>query len=370
MLPLAFAAFLLFGVMLVLVGANQAELARDLGIDLAGSGLLVSLLSVGLGVGVLGAGPIVDRLPRRPLFVAASLVAGAALLTVDRSMGIARAGLHLAAIGIGLGIYETLLNTIVGELHGARAAKPLTLVHSGATIGAIGGPALAASLAALADWSWSFRALGVGHLVIAFAAFAVPFPGPAARRDATRAGLLPPGAWLALLPFALISFAYVGIETTFTVLAVPYATQAMALAEARGVAAISAFWAGLLAGRLALLLARGTIDARYLFFAGLAAALVLGAGAAVRLAPIELFFGAAGAALGLVFPLMVALAGERAGPARGTATGLVVSAGALGGFALPWVHGALGDAVGPGFAVGSLAAWAGLLAGAAWAARR
>ena len=52
MLPLAFAAFLLFGVMLVLVGANQAELARDLGIDLAGSGLLVSLLSVGLGVGV------------------------------------------------------------------------------------------------------------------------------------------------------------------------------------------------------------------------------------------------------------------------------------------------------------------------------
>jgi predicted MFS family arabinose efflux permease len=68
---LAFAAFLLFGVMLVLVGANQAELARDLELDLAGSGLLVSLLSVGLGVGVLGAGPLVDRLPRRPLFVGA-----------------------------------------------------------------------------------------------------------------------------------------------------------------------------------------------------------------------------------------------------------------------------------------------------------
>jgi hypothetical protein len=48
---LAFAAFLLFGVMLVLVGANQAELARDLELDLAGSGLLVSLLSVGAGSG-------------------------------------------------------------------------------------------------------------------------------------------------------------------------------------------------------------------------------------------------------------------------------------------------------------------------------
>jgi YNFM family putative membrane transporter len=183
---LAFAAFLLFGVMLVLVGANQAELARDLELDLAGSGLLVSLLSVGLGVGVLGAGPLVDRLPRRPLFVGASLVAAAALLSVDRSMDLARAGVHLAAIGIGLGVYETLLNTIVGELHGTRAAKPLTLVHSGATLGAIGGPALAASLAAFADWSWSFRALGAGHLVVAVAALAVPFPGPAADPPAAR----------------------------------------------------------------------------------------------------------------------------------------------------------------------------------------
>jgi fucose permease len=366
---LAFAAFLLFGVMLVLVGANQAELARDLELDLAGSGLLVSLLSVGLGVGVLGAGPLVDRLPRRPLFVGASLVAAAALLSVDRSMDLARAGVHLAAIGIGLGVYETLLNTIVGELHGTRAAKPLTLVHSGATLGAIGGPALAASLAAFADWSWSFRALGAGHLVVAVAALAVPFPGPAADHPAARPALLPSGATRTLLPFALISFAYVGVETALTILAVPYATGAMGLVEARGVAAISAFWAGLLAGRLALLLARGAIDARYLVFAGTAATLVLGAGTAARVAPIELFFGVAGATLGLVFPLMIALVGERAGSARGTATGLVVGAGALGGFALPWLHGALGDAVGPGFAVGSLAAWAVLLAAAARTAR-
>jgi len=369
-IALAFGAFLLFGVMLVLVGANQAELARDLELDLAGSGLLVSLLSVGLGVGVLGAGPLVDRVPRRPLFVASALVAAAALLSIDRSMGLSRAGLHLAAIGVGLGVYETLLNVVVGELHGARAAKPLSFVHSAATLGAMSGPALAVWLAALADWSWSFRALGVGHLLLAAAAFAVPFPPPARTAHAAGPGLLPPGAARALLPFALISFAYVGVETALSVLAVPYATQALGLPEAHGVAAISALWAGLLAGRLALLLARGAIDARYLVLAGAAGALVLGAGVAVRLAPIELLFGATGAALGLVFPLMVALVGERAGPARGTATGLVVGAGALGGFTLPWLHGALGDVAGPAFAVGTLAAWAALVAAAAWSVKR
>jgi YNFM family putative membrane transporter len=369
-IALAFAAFLLFGVMLVLVGANQAELARDLELDLAGSGLLVSLLSVGLGVGVLGAGPLVDRVARRPLFVAATLLAAAALLSIDRSMGLARAGLHLAAIGVGLGVFETLLNVAVGELHGARAAKPLSFVHAAATLGAMSGPALAAWLAALGDWSWSFRALGAGHLLLAAAAFAVPFPPHARSVRAAGSGLLPPGLARALLPFALISFAYVGIETALSVLAVPYATQTLGLAEEHGLAAISALWAGMLASRLALLLARGAIDARYLVFAGAAGALVLGVGVAARLGPLELVFGATGAALGVVFPLMVALAGERAGFARGTATGLVVGAGALGGFTLPWLHGALGDAVGPGLAVGSLAGWAGLVAGAAWAARR
>jgi len=48
--------------------------------------------------------------------------------------------------------------------------------------------------------------------------------------------------------------------------------------------------------------------------------------------------------------VMVALAGARAPEARGAAIGLVVGAGALGGFALPWLHGALGDLAGPALA--------------------
>jgi FHS family glucose/mannose:H+ symporter-like MFS transporter len=197
-------------------------------------------------------------------------------------------------------------------------------------------------------------------VLLAAAALAVPFPPPPQRRRAERSALLPTGAARALAPFALISFAYVGVETALTVLAVPYATRTLGLPEARGLAAISAFWAGLLAGRLALLPVRGRIDARHLVFGGASGALLLGAGVAAKLAAVELLFGATGAALGFVFPVMVALAGERAGPARGTATGLVVGAGGLGGFALPWLHGALGDAVGPGVAVGALAAWSAL----------
>jgi hypothetical protein len=58
--PLGFSAFLVFGVVLVLVGANQAALARDLALDLSRSGLLGSALVLGIGMGVVGAGPLVD----------------------------------------------------------------------------------------------------------------------------------------------------------------------------------------------------------------------------------------------------------------------------------------------------------------------
>ena len=138
----------------------------------------------------------------------------------------------------------------------------------------------------------------------------------------------------------------------------------------RGLRAISAFWLGLLVGRLVFMAYRGQPTARILAGSGAAAAALLLAGAGGAFAGPELLFGLAGLALGLVFPLMVALTAHRFAHARGTATGLVVGAGALGGFAVPWLTGALGDALGTRFAVGSLAGWCLVMAGAALFAKR
>ena len=63
---LALASFLAFGALLVLYGANSSELIDSLSLDYADLGLLGSMLSLGLGVGIILAGPMIDRLPRRP----------------------------------------------------------------------------------------------------------------------------------------------------------------------------------------------------------------------------------------------------------------------------------------------------------------
>jgi fucose permease len=369
-LALAFAAFLLFGVALVIVGANQGPLAAALGLDLAGSGLLVSSLSLGIGAGVLATGPLVDRAPRRPLFVAASLGSAAALAAVGPGAGFARALGALFALGVCLGAFETLLNTAVAERHGERAARPLTFVHTGATLGAVVGAPLVAWIAVRADFAASFRATGAAFAALAVAAFAVSLERPPGAPRAAVPGSAARPLSAAIVPFAAVAACYVGVETAVTLFAPPYARDALGLPAARGVGAISAFWLGLLLGRVLFLLHRGPVDARLLIGAGLAASAALAAGAALHVAALELWLAGVGLLLGLVFPVFVALTALRFPEARGTATGLVTGAGAAGGFALPWLTGALGDAVGVRAAFASLALWCLGLALAAGVARR
>lgn len=368
MIALGSTAFLLFGVVLVLVGASQDALARALGLDLARSGLLASVLSLGIGAGMLAAGPLVDRLPRRPLFAGSTLVAGLALVAVEAELSFARLLAHVALVGFAGGVYDVLLNVVAVQRWGASAARPVTLLHSAATAGAVAGPLIVIGLSRVGDWTAGFRATGAAYLLFTLWAMAVPLEPPvrhAARRP--RGRLRSP----ALVGLLVVAFAYLGVETAVTIFAVPYASDGLGLAADRGRAAISAFWLGLLLGRLALVAWPGRIDAGMLAGGGLAAGALLAAGVLGRSAHVEWIVGAVGFAIGGVFPLMVTLAAQRA-PAgsAGMVTGLVAGLGCLGGFAVPWLTGALGDAAGVRVALGSLAGWCLLIAAAGWAVRR
>jgi len=366
-LPLCFCAFLAFGAVLVLLGANQASLAAELGLDLARSGLLASALALGLGAGVVIAGPLFDRYPRRPLFVGSLLLSAAALISVDRDMTYARWLVHAAAAGAGIGLYDTLINAVVVQSYRERAARPMLAVHSAATIGAMVSPPLVGWTASAHHFTASFAAAGWAHVAIAVWAACVRLPAPEPHASTPGAGRALEKA--KLLPLAAVAFAYVGVEASVTMFAVPYASGALGLDAARGQRAIGAFWLGLLVGRLAVLAVRTALDARILVAAGALAAALVAAGVGLGVPP-EVGFFAVGAALGCVYPLMIALAGQAAPSARGTAAGLAAGAGALGGVAVPWVTGAAGDAAGITLGFASLALWCGAIAAAAMWFRR
>jgi fucose permease len=359
-------SFVAFGIVLVLPGAHQADLALALGLDLARSGLLASALAAGIGVGVVAAGPLFDRFPRRPLFVASLCIAAAALLTVREQMSFMAWLLHVAATGFGIGLYETLINAAVAERYGAAAARPMSLLHAGATVGAMAGPFLAEAFVANGGFVASFRSVGAAHLLLALWSTRLRLPDPAAhavhRADAPHAQRGAAGLAASVAPFALIAFAYVGVEASMTIFAVPYATEALGLDGGRGASAISAFWLGLLAGRVGVLALPGALGPRTLGASGALAAGALLLGVATRHGVVELTFFSTGVALGCVFPLIMALVGDRVRHARGLAAGLAAGAGALGGTVVPWLTGALGDAQGVAAGLGSLVAWCAVIA--------
>ena len=172
----AVASFLAFGALLVLFGSSSSELIDALGLDYADLGLLGSCLSLGLGVGIVIAGPLVDRLPRRLLYVAACSTVFAACVVLGPETGFRGLLISTLLIGFGAGFYETVLNALVVETHGPEAPRRLVFIHCGATLAAALTPigfALLRETIALA-WYDTFRIAGAAHLLLIAAATRVP----------------------------------------------------------------------------------------------------------------------------------------------------------------------------------------------------
>jgi fucose permease len=368
MLVLSAASFFVLGIALVILGVHQAELARALALDLTQSGLLGAMLALGLGIGVVAAGPLADRLARKPMFVVSCGVAGALLLVFAPPRSYAWSLVLITFIGIACGFYETLVNVTVVQRYRAKASGALAFVHSAATAGAAVGPLLLHVVSAESGWARSFQLLGVLHLLLAAAALAVHMPAPQQRDRSARA---PAGvSRLPLGALALIGFSYVGVESVLTLFAVPWSEQRGELASV-GQAGISGFWQGLLAGRLLLALRPAAGGAALLSLCGLLGGACVLAIDQLALKPFALALGVTGLVLGPVYPLMITLTAQRFPQSAATTLGLVAGAGACGGFVLPFVCGWLADTAGLSRATSLLVACAlAIVLAASWLARQ
>ena len=392
MTALAVTSFLGFGALLVLFGANSTELIARLDLDYADLGLLGSMLSLGLGIGIVVAGPISDRLPRRPLFVGACLVVIAATVTLGPETDYTVLLFHTVAIGFGAGFYETVLNALIVEEFGAGAPRRLIFIHSAATLAASATPLLFEAARTFTPLAWydTFRIVGWVHLSLILAVVFVPMnlsPRVIAlkRMDRVRSGreprqssaartdsIPPRDDRLALAAICVAAFAYVGVESALTLFVADHATSDLGLDATRAARTISAFWGGLLVGRLAIGLSpRRPGAGTTAVLAGLGAVLILLFGFGWIGTP-EIAMAAVGFCLGGVFPIMIGLAGIALPSSAGTAVGLAGGIGSLGGFVVPWFTGriAIHSAGGLSVALASLGAWLGLLVAAAILARR
>lgn len=377
---LAFASFLAFGALLVLYGANSIELLDALDLDYADLGLVGSMLSLGLGVGIVCAGPIIDRFPRRPLYVGACGLVVAACATLGPETSYAALLAHTLVIGFGAGFYETVLNAVVVEDLGDDAPRRLVFVHAGAPAAACATPLLFELGRSFAPFAWhdTFRVAAAAHLLLIVGALAVPMREPArgntsperSTSDRPAVSRRRPDDRVALAALCLACFAYVGVESAVSLFVADHTSSSLGLDPARGARTLSAFWGGLALGRLAIGMSGRPVSAgTTALLASVAGVLMVAFGSGVLAAP-ELAMAGVGFFLGGVFPVMIGLAGIALPSSAGTAVGLAGGLGSVGGFVVPWLTGQIASATDLALALASLGLWLGLLVLAATLAHR
>ncbi len=320
----------------------------------AGIGLIYFLYAIAYAAGSFGGGPATERLGRRTVLVAASLLHGAGLV----GMGVAPAwalfaGLSLPA-GFGAGMLDGGANGLFLDLFRSGRGRAMNLLHLFFSIGALSAPLVVGAVVG-GGVAWPLVVVGSGlalvPLTIGFAVVRMPSGQPeAAPERAPVAGTVATesaGRSISL-PLVLLGVAiavYVAAEVGVSSWLVRFLEPAPLGTATLG---LSLYWAGLAVGRLVSSLVADRFDhVRFTIACSVLLAVALVGAIAVPSLPISIaLFAIAGFASGPIFPMIQAIGGERYADRSAAVGGLLTGFGVVGGTVYPPLMGVLSVTVG------------------------
>jgi fucose permease len=368
----AYALFVLVGLSAGINAPLLLAQMADYGVGRAMIGVTFFTFSAGFVAAGATSGPLIHRWGTR-----ATLLGGgvafllSCLATATRPEFTVFVGLQILS-GYGIGLVESVANAYLAARSGA--ATLLNRLHAFFGVGALLGPVAAAAMLRLTQWPMVILALALVTVPV-LVAVGVTYPDPStdpisARHTSTVAeqrpgrDLLPavlrqPGV---LLGAAMLSV-YVGLEIGIGNWGYGFLVESRGASDLVAGWTVSAYWFGLTLGRfvispVAKRLGLTDVGMAYACLFGVAAATALTwlvPVAAVTVAGFVLL----GFFLGPVFPTTMAVAPDLTERRlRPTAIGVMNAGSVVGGAALPWLAGALGQGVG----VWTLLPWTLLLA--------
>ena len=316
-----FLAYICAGIISVLPGASLLLLAENTHVSIAIAGSSFTLSAFGFIIGVLIAGLFSTRLNSKYILMGGlGLMSLAGTITpVTHSFSV----LLIAQLikGIGFGMIDVSINTIVTLAFQDTLGETLNNVHSSYGIGALSGPLLLSlSLQMLNEALWAYLVGAVAGFVVIFLLMRQTVP-EIPRQNATqkqqqpmlyRNVFLEPLLWFMALQIAL----YVGAELGFGSWIVTVLSQSAAISLALAAPAATAFFLGLTIGRLlgGQVLRRGWLSENRLLYVSILGGFISGIVVAIFPGLIVVSFGASvlvGLFYGPLFPGIMAMASRQ-----------------------------------------------------------
>jgi fucose permease len=339
-------AFVLIGWSGLLVPSLIRSVRDAFGQTDAGIGVWYFVYAVAYAAGSFGGGVVTERLGRRTvLSLAAALLAGGLL-----ALGVApRWELFLAAavpMGVGAGGVDGGGNGLFLDLFRSARGRALNALHLFFSLGALSAPLAVGTLVA-AGIPWQSIVIGTAVAAVPVAVLFGVVRMPAGRRTVGVGPAAAAGGRLSV-PLVLLAVGiacYVASEVGVSNWLVRFLDPApLEVATA----ALSLFWAGLTLGRLVGARIADRFDHLRFTIAsvGLMSVALVG-GILVPSLPVSIgLFGLAGFASGPVFPMIIAIGGERYPDRSAAVGGFLAGCAVAGSVVYPPVMGFLSVSVG------------------------
>jgi fucose permease len=323
----------------------------------AGLGTFYLVYAVFYAVGSFGGGILTERIGRRAVLAAAATIHGAGLIGLAIAPEWAVFILAAVPAGLGAGGLDGGVNGLALDLYRDSRGRALNLLHLFFSLGALTAPlAVGRLVEAGVDWHVLIEATGLVALVLAGLFLIVRMPDGRrtsvdAAEPAGSVGSVSRGANLRALlagPLILLAVAigcYVASEIGVSNWLVRF-LEAQPLSVAT--TALALYWGGLALGRLVSARVSDRFDhVRFAVVASVAMSIALAAAILAPSGPLSIaLFALSGFTTGPVYPMIMAIGGDRYPDRSAAVSGLLSGAAVTGSIVYPPIMGLLSVTVG------------------------
>jgi fucose permease len=345
----ACAGIFVFGTILALLGTlfGLAGMRARLGVDLSGQGDLFLLQFLGIFVSTALAGPLIDRYGKKVILTASSALVGLSLALFAQAHGFRSAAVSALVLGLGAGGLSTANNVLVSDLYDTDRAARFNLLGVWFGVGALVVPLATAGLSTRLGIATLLVIASLLAFTCAVLYLSLTFPAAHEAENFTLRRAAGVARYPGVLLFGALFFCQSGNEASIGGWTSTYVGERGWDPEV-GTWVLAGYWAALLIGRVASAgLLAGADKSRVVLVSGVGSVI----GAAVLLVASRLWEMVAGVALlGLsfanVYPVGLAMVGDRYRSFTGTVFGGLFSVGLVGSMLFPWAIGHIGERYG------------------------
>ncbi len=370
----AAAGMFTFGMVIAMLGTlfGLPAMRERLALDFAEQGALLGMLSMGLLVSSVIAGPLLDRLGAKLVLCAASLMVSGSLVGFALASGFATAAAAAVLLGAGGSWLNVGTNALVADVFPEARGRWLNLLGVFFGVGALFVPLLV-SLAfdALSVPGTMLVCASVAAATLAISA-ALRFPPPQSSAPFSLTDMLHTARCPGVMLFAVLLFFQSGNESSLSGWTSTY-IGSVGWSPRSGTVVLLGYWAMAIVGRSLSSRLQARIGKASLVLSSAALSvvgcLILLAGAG-SLPLLTLGAWTTALALSAIFPTTLAMAGDRNPGAAGLVFGFLFSVSNVGAVLSPLVIGEVSQAAGVRYGMVVPLCGAVAVTACAWLARR